>query len=426
MYKLKSDLILYRDKISLLASNNLNSFEKLRMISDSEVEIFLSLLEGKTLSESEESLVNDWYIKEPGLFIKEVSEKQKLQNLVKSMKKEALAYQKVKKRDDVISYHQNDIKYTEILFNYNETTLSQMFRDQSAAFNELSFGEALCDKLINFDGSVKSLNILEVGCGTGLVAFNFLNRIKDRSSDIYEKLNYTMFDLSPTMMETQKKQCSVHLDRLQFLSGNIEEHCFSESYDLIIMNEVIADLNVDVGSKAESIPSEAESLVEKYDLDISKFPNKYILNTEAIKLVSRLHRFLKDDGVAFLSEYGSLDEVPIPVELPGHNEYSINFGHLARVWSQKNLKSEYGSVGDLLEFDKDYRVLDEKVRELLVDYLLPFLGVKSIPRRSYSHELLRESIPIEFDNFLYVPFSKLSSKQGTLSPFLFKYILLRR
>jgi SAM-dependent methyltransferase len=426
MYELKPDLILYKDKISLIASNNLNSFEKLRMVNDTVIDLFDKILKGNPLTDSEKEVAKEWHRNEPRLFISKIDEKQKTLKIIKSLKKENLAYQKVKNKDAVLSYHQNEINNTEIQFDFNETTLSHMFRDKSKALSNNSYGESLCEVLINFKKTTKELRILEVGCGTGFVALNILNRIQEHSDELYQNVNYTMFDLSPTMAETQKEQCSMHLDRLSFLSGNIEEYDFTQQYDLIILNEVIADLNVDVGCKENSLRSEAELLVEKFDLEISHFPKKYILNTEAIKLVEKLKAVLAKEGTAFISEYGSLDEVPKPVELPGHNEYSINFGHLTKVWSESSFAFEFGRVGDLLCFDPNYEVLDENVRELLVDYVLPFLGVKTVPRKSYDKDLLRDVNPDFFEKMIHIPFSKLNTGRGTLSPYAFKYILLRK
>ena len=58
-------------------------------------------------------------------------------------------------------------------------------------------------------------------------------------------------------------------------------------FDLVLSNEVIADLNVSVAEKeklkTEKGLNEAEKLIKTYDLDIKNFPPKFILTTPPCK-----------------------------------------------------------------------------------------------------------------------------------------------
>lgn len=427
MDSIRKDFLLYQnDSISLFASKRLNSFEKLKLITVNEANMFMKVLREEKLSIDEEKDYLRWIKTEPSLFYnKSENKNQSSKNIAQKLKAEATAYKKVKKDSDVIEYHKSEIQDALVQFDYNETTLSHMFRNKNEALANRSYGEALCDKILESLTINDSLNILEIGCGTGLLAFNFLNRLKEKHPSVYNKSHYTLFDLSPALAKKQKEVCSDHLDMISFISGNIEEYDFESQYDLILSNEVIADLNVSVGDKKTLKKSSAELLVEKYSLNIDNFPNKYILNTEAIKLIPKIKNLLNDKGIAFLSEYGSLDEMPKVVELPGHNEYSINFGHLAKVWSGDESEYSYGTVGDYLDFNPSYKVLDESVRELLIDHLLPFLGIKEMPRESYDLSLMKLVVGKKLQDFIYLPFSEIKEKRGTLNPYEFKYLLLK-
>lgn len=425
MHKLKNDFIIYKQESSyIFASKNLNSFERLRLISEEEKEAFLKSISNLSLNTDELEILEKWNSQHPHLFI---APKKSAAQTAKELRTKAQAYKAVKDKEEVITYHKKKIVSADIQFDYNETTLSHMFRNKSEALASRSYGEALCDQLIkSFQGLERPLEIIEIGCGTGLLALNFLNRLKEKYNSIYQSVSYSLFDLSPSLAEKQKKVCSSHIDKVNFISGNIEEYNFSNSYDLVISNEVIADLNVGVGARADLASSEAGFLVNEYQLEIGDFPQNFILNTEAIKLIPKIDKLLNPSGMAFLSEYGSLDEMPIPVVLPGHNEYSINFGHLMKVWEFLGNKGDYGTVGDLLDFKSDYEVLDESVRETLIDHLLPFLGVEKTSRQSYDKQLFIDHLKAKFDNFIHLPFSAIKESKGTLSPYSFKYILLKK
>jgi 2-polyprenyl-3-methyl-5-hydroxy-6-metoxy-1,4-benzoquinol methylase len=330
---------------------------------------------------------------------------------------------------DNVRYHMQVISNAVDHFELIETTVSHVFRKRHKALGNRNYGEAFCDKLIDLGALRFGCKILEIGCGTGLFALSLLSRLKERHPSIYNSIHYTFFDLSPALQSLQIDVCQEHASRTSFVCGNIEEHDFDGArFDLIIANEMIADLTVGVAERKHlangAFMCEAEEHVLNYKLDYSPGLPSFVVNCGAIKLLQMLPGWLSSGGIAVFTEYGSVDFFPKVVELAGHWEHSIHFGHLVRVAQQLSLNPKLEILGDFLGFDPDYEIIAGTSFCRLSYYLLPFLGKEPLPAMAYDREALHECLGAEMDNIGNLQFRPLR-EDAFMSPFAFYTLVLQ-
>ncbi len=324
-------------------------------------------------------------------------------------------------------FHASGIEDAHRQFEDIETTVSHLFREPHVALDGRTYGEAFCDRMLELGALQTGGRVIEIGCGVGYFACHFLDRLKERQPSIYGSVHYTMFDLSPELQSSQKEQCAEHIERIYFEAGNIEAHDFGgRQFDLIIANEMIADLSVGpakLGNTRRREPeSEAEELVNQYDLecdaDYSGENAAIAINVGAIRLLEKLPDMLARGGRFALSEYGYIEMNPRAVAFADHFEYSIHFGHLMQAADRLGLRPELENLGEWLGFDGDFPMMDFRSFETLNQVLLPAVGIDPIPKLPYNRDGLNAALGNLADRICNVRFESLRST-GSLSPFRF-------
>jgi len=340
---------------------------------------------------------------------------------------------------DNVFYHSHDIADAMKQFDDIETTLSHVFRKPHRALGNRAYGEAFADKLVEMDLLPPGARILEIGCGTGFFANSLLGRLAQNHPALYRQIHYTLFDLSSTLQSSQRERCRAHEALTSFETGNIEDHDFNgRRFDLILANEVIADLRVGVAQLAhlkEHTPeSEAEQQALKYTLAYESTdvqPKQAIaINLGAIRLLERLPHLLSPGGAAVITEYGDVDSFPQVVEMSGHREYSIHFGHLLQVAEDLSTQPQLNNLGSFLAADAEAETIETTSLHLLSRYLLPFLGRDGLERLAYDTSMLREVIGEDIDLIGNLRFQPLKTVTGVtpsnfLTPFRFQILLCR-
>ncbi len=303
------------------------------------------------------------------------------------------------------------------LFEMEEPTVAHAYSTPHVALGGRSYGEAFFDTVWQHGALGGDARILEIGCGTGRFARAFLNRLRTKQPNRYRDVEYTLFDASETLTTSQRQLCADHEGHVSFIVGDIEGDVFSESYDLIIANEMIADLSVEAITRndIERGRSEAARLVRSFGLDYDSAPERFIVNTGALRLVEKLPSMLNVGGHAVLTEYGSNSEFPMPVPLPGHTEHSIHFGHLQQVARQLNLRSRCESLIDYLEFDTTVEVLSNLSLNLL-RHLSPALIGPSVASLSYDRAQLQQLLGDALTRTGNLSFLPVSSTETFMSP----------
>lgn len=350
---------------------------------------------------------------------KETGEDQ-LSELLKK-KRERNSFKSVENETNVIDYHKSKIDDAKAQFDRNEITLSHIYRCPTKQLLDQSYGEALYYKVR--PKIKKGHAILEIGGGLGHMAKSFLNAMKEDAPEVYHSITYTILDLSPELQKYQKENLAQHSSCLNFINANVQTYSARNKFDMVLANEMIADLQVRVIDKENT----QDQMVKKYALNIDDKPNKFIFNHEAIKFLETVNELLKPGGFSYITEYGVYHKAISAVELPGHNEYEIDFGHLESVAKTLGLFSELTNVGDYLGFRSDIEVLCRRDKKTLHGLLLPYLKLPELPSKSYTREDLKSEIGEElFESIAGLNFYKLKDKRDELSPYSFYALILEK
>lgn len=317
-----------------------------------------------------------------------------------------LASREVLHAEKLERYHLERITDALEQFERIETTVSHLFREPSAALNGMRYGEALCRKLVEQFASNSLGVILEVGAGTGLLAKHFLDALAQEHPDLYQSVQYCILELSPSLRIEQQNTLSEHSDHLQLLSGNIIDYQFGDRrFDLVLANEMIADLPVE--SASDDTPAA-------------------LVNAGAIEFIKRLPDLLTETAGVLLTEYGSVHGEPLPVPLGEHSEYTVQFSALREAAEHCGFLAELSNLGEYLQFDPNYETIHDHSFNTLSMHLLPFLGKSPIPRRSYGREEIRSIVGSELlQTISNVQFVELKNND-ILSPFGFYALCLKR
>ncbi len=328
-------------------------------------------------------------------------------------------------------YHVHEITDAKKQFDQVEVTVSHAYHSPHSILGGKSYGEAFLDKIMEDRPLRPGSRFLEIGCGTGLFALNLLERLSKMAPHLYETIQYTMFDLSPALSESQRKICQKHLDKIHFISGNIEDPAMlqDQKFDIIISNEVIADLSVDLAKKENlkrgDASSLAEKMIQKLHLNIEPAPPLFLINTGSIQFLERIKTLLLSGGRAYLTEYGEKNRFPIEVKLGGHNEYSIHFGHLEQVANELGLNPHLESMANFLQFQQDTPVLCKDQYHLISGILLPFLGREMLNVKIHSLELLKAETGDLIHQLSNLQLYTLEEKKDFINPLLFMALTLR-
>lgn len=243
-------------------------------------------------------------------------------------------------------------------FDWVESTVSHAFRYPTAALEAQSYGERLCQSILGNEGLVtppsgRPLEVLEVGGGTGAMARDFIRRARQLLGD-GAALRYTILDCSPSLLKAQRAAladagCAVRFvegDACDLMTGPADER-----FDLILANEVIADLPV-------------SGPVERREQSGSRL------------FLEQLAARLRTEGAAVVIEYGSLDDAPQLVEHLNHPEHSIQFGPLLAQARSLGLGARLVPLHDLLQSRREAEMAcGQQEHVLCLNHLLAGRGV---------------------------------------------------
>jgi SAM-dependent methyltransferase len=233
-------------------------------------------------------------------------------------------------------FHLNDILTQEGHFDTIETTVSHLFREPSEALEGLTYGRRLAHQFRRMGWlTPRPRVVLEVGGGLGYVAKEFAAELAP-----HERigLRYVFLDLTRPFLRSQIKlageaglvRSGVHANAESLPLAN-------HSVDLVIDNENLADMTPvkltrgEIQSHKGDTPLHQEAIdwIRRTRLPLEQhLPDELIFNLGPFRFVSELWRVLRPGGKAFLVEFGIETGWPIPVKLPGHTEYEVQYSHL--------------------------------------------------------------------------------------------------
>ena len=266
-----------------------------------------------------------------------------------------------KDQPTITDFHLHEIEEATWEFDFIEPTVNHAFRFPHEALHGLDYGSRFCLSTLTpevvplLDHSAQ-LEVLEVGGGTGSFARSFINQ----ASLNHVHLNYHILDLSPALMENQRKLLSQLLPEKNHFHQNATEFDLpGHTFDLIVSNEVIADFPV------ASADAEGAHDIEKYDLPVEDAPASFVVNAGVFRFIERAWKHLKPGGTLIVSEYGSEHRYPLPSFNLNHDEYTIHFGHVAACAAKVGFHCRLLTLKEFLDLDDDVLVLNGREEHLL-------------------------------------------------------------
>ena len=282
-------------------------------------------------------------------------------------------YHSARNTETVTDFHLHGIDDASWEFDLIEPTVNHGFRFPHEALGGLDYGSRFCvatltPEVVPLLNQSSHLKVLEVGGGTGSFARSFINQAASLEKT---NLDYHILDLSPALMENQRKILSgllpetnhFHQDATQF---ELPDH----SFDLIISNEFIADFpNTSVQRSTSGIDGkwqgEGAYYLEKYDLSDQDAPDSFLVNAGVFRFIERAWEHLKPGGTLIVSEYGAEHRYPARSFILNHDEYTIHFGHLAACAARIGFQTRLLTLKEFLPLDDNVLVLNGREEHLL-------------------------------------------------------------
>ena len=270
----------------------------------------------------------------------------------------------------IIDFHLHGIEEANWEFDQIEPTVNHCFRFPHEALGGLDYGSRFClatlkPEVIPLMSNSTRLEVLEVGGGTGTFARTFLQQAASLDG---VRLNYHILDLSPALMESQRKILSELLPESRHFQQDATEFDLpGHTFDLIVSNEVIADFPVAPVQRNNDREWEGEGAyyLDKYNLSDKGAPDSFLVNAGAFRFIERAWKHLKPGGTLIVSEYGAADLFPAQCYHLNHEEYSIHFGHLAACAAQVGFQCRLLTLKEFLGLDDEVPVLNGREEHLL-------------------------------------------------------------
>ncbi|PYS68895.1 MAG: hypothetical protein DMF69_18720, partial [Acidobacteria bacterium] len=283
----------------------------------------------------------------------------------------------------IIDFHLHGIEEADWEFDLIEPTVNHCFRFPHEALGGLNYGSQFCrstlrPEVVPLLEQARQLDVLEVGGGTGSFARAFMDqatRIAETGVDRTD-INYHILDLSPALMENQKKILSQYLPESRHFQQDATEFDLPDhTFDLIIANEVIADFpiasversaeNGSADPKGQGWQGDGVHYLDKYDLFVKDAPASFLLNAGAFRFLERAWKHLVPGGTLIVSEYGSERGYPVRSVHLNHDEFSIHFGHLAACATRIGFQCRMLTLKEFLKFDDELLVLNGREEHIL-------------------------------------------------------------
>jgi GNAT superfamily N-acetyltransferase len=284
-------------------------------------------------------------------------------------------------RETVIDFHLQTIDDAEWEFDEIEPTLNHGFRFPHEALGGLDYGSRFCLSTLRpevvplLDHSPR-LEVLEVGGGTGTFARSFITQAANLNG---ANINYHILDLSPVLMENQRRILSELLPKDRHFHQDATKFDLpGHSFDLIISNEVIADFPIASVERANGNEWQGEGAyyLEKYDLADQDTPDSFVVNAGAFRFIERAWKHLRPGGTLIVTEYGSEHLYPKRPSHLNHDEFSIHFGHLARCATKVGFLCRLLTLKEFLSLDDELFALNGRQDHIMcLNHVLKNYGV---------------------------------------------------
>ena len=267
----------------------------------------------------------------------------------------------------IIDFHLHGIEDASWEFDQIEPTVNHGFRFPHEALGGLDYGSRFCLSTLKPDvvplmNNSPALEVLEVGGGTGSFARSFIKQAASLT-----RINYHILDLSPALMENQRKILSSVLPESRHFQQDATEFDLPDhTFDLIVSNEVIADFPVASVQRKNGHEFEGDGAyyVDKYDLGRDA-PDSFVVNSGVFRFIERAWKHLRPGGTLIVTEYGSEQKYPARSYNLNHDEFTIHFGHVAACAAKVGFQCRLLTLKEFLDLDDDVLVLNGREEHLL-------------------------------------------------------------
>jgi SAM-dependent MidA family methyltransferase/ribosomal protein S18 acetylase RimI-like enzyme len=287
--------------------------------------------------------------------------------------------------ESISAFHLDGIEDAQWEFDLIEPTVNHSFRFPNPALGGFDYGSRFAmstfrPEVLPLLTQSNRLEILEVGGGTGTFARSFIDQSQrlaeeaDRGID----LNYYILDLSPTLMQSQRKLLSQLVPTSSYFHQDATKFSLpGRSFDLIIANEVIADFPMAVVQRRFSNEGKIADntrmwqgsgvhYLEKYGLNTDNAPDSFWVSAGAFDFIERCYEHLSPGGALLVSEYGSPQQYPIQAYHLNHEEFSVHFGHLKACAESVGFECRLLTLKEFLALDDRVLVLNGREEHFLI------------------------------------------------------------
>jgi phospholipid N-methyltransferase len=271
--------------------------------------------------------------------------------------------------ETIIDFHLYGIEDAAWEFDLIEPTVNHCFRFPHEALGGLDYGSRFClstlqPEVVPLLNDSRQLEVLEVGGGTGSFAHAFITQATSLNRT---SINYHILDLSPALMQNQRKILSELLPESRHFHQDATEFDLpGHTFDLIVSNEVIADFPVArVERKAGQWQGDGAYYMAKYDLSDKDAPDSFVVNAGAFRFIERAWKHLTPGGTLIVSEYGSEQRYPVASFHLNHDEFTIHFGHVVQCATRVGFQCRLLTLKDFLGLDVEVPVLNGRDEHLL-------------------------------------------------------------
>src|SRR5688572_2431791 len=278
-------------------------------------------------------------------------------------------YHSEKNTKPISDFHLYGIEDASWEFDLIEPTVNHCFRVPHEALGGLDYGSRFClstlrPEVVPLLNQSRQLEVLEVGGGTGSFAHAFITQAASLNGT---SINYHILDLSPALMQNQRKILSELLpESRHFHQDATEFDIEGQTFDLIVSNEVIADFPVaSVECSGGKLTGDGAYYMEKYDLSDKDAPDSFIVNAGVFRFIERAWKHLTPGGTLIVSEYGSEQRYPVASFHLNHDEFTIHFGHVIQCATRVGFQCRLLTLKEFVGLDDEVLVLNGRDEHLL-------------------------------------------------------------
>ncbi len=271
--------------------------------------------------------------------------------------------------ETIIDFHLYGIEDAGWEFDLIEPTVNHCFRFPHEALGGLDYGSRFClstlrPEVVPLLNQSRQLEVLEVGGGTGSFARAFITQAASLNGT---SINYHILDLSPALMQNQRKILSELLPESRHFHQDATEFDIpGHTFDLIVSNEVIADFPVaSVERSGGKLQGDGAYYMEKYNLSDKDAPDSFVVNAGVFRFIERAWKHLTPGGTLIVSEYGAEQRYPVASFHLNHDEFTIHFGHVIQCATRVGFQCRLLTLKEFVGLDDEVLVLNGREEHLL-------------------------------------------------------------